>query len=76
MLGTIRETIDNLPEQSFHQYFIEYMMKVQDSNIEAEFKHMIHHNDVTVLNIGNLIQTTYEGLVDICSTPKSCNLLI
>lgn len=66
MLETVKAAIDSLPDISFEEYFMQYVLSVQDSNIEQEFLFLLDRNILDVPNIGHLIQKTYEGLVGIC----------
>lgn len=55
MLETVRKEIKNLPSCTFSQYFIEYVMSVQDSNIDSEFSYLRRHNQLDILNVDKLI---------------------
>lgn len=67
MLETIKSYIqasaNNVP---FNQFYIEYVMRVQDENIERELYTMLHKNvDIDVMMMDRLINSTFEGLKDI-----------
>lgn len=67
MLETIKSYIqasaNNVP---FNQFYIEYVMSVQDENIERELYTMLHKNaDIDVMMMDRLINNTFEGLKDI-----------
>lgn len=68
MLETVKQAIDNLSDISFEEFYMQYVMSVQDTNIEREFSFLLDKNILDVPNMGHLIQNTYEGLVSICST--------
>lgn len=59
----IQESSNNTP---FNQFYIEYVMRVQDENIERELYTMLHKNvDIDVMMMDRLINSTFEGLKDI-----------
>lgn len=67
MLEVIKDAIDAVPDIPFHRFYIQYMLSVQDINIELEmgstFKNVTL--DVSALSsVDRLIHTTYEGLVN------------
>lgn len=66
MLETIKQCIWNIPDISFNQFYIRYILAVQDTNINNEFKYMIDHNTLDIGMMDNVIQSTYEGLMNIC----------
>lgn len=63
MLETVRSEIKNLPSCTFSQYFIEYVMSVQDSNIDSEFSYLRRHNQLDILNVDRLISEYLSRLV-------------
>lgn len=64
MLDNVKKLIDELPDTSFPQFFQEYVISVQDSNIDAEFAFFSSRNCLTPLNIGTVVQSEVERLVD------------
>lgn len=62
MLETVKDYISCIPNKSFNQYFVEYMIAVQDSNIEEEISYLLSHNTLDVLSMGRVIEKTYKGL--------------
>ena len=62
MLETIKHTIEQLPDIDFHTFYTAYMLTVQDTNIAAEFKHLINKNLLGVSTMDLLIKNTFEEL--------------
>lgn len=50
MLNTIQKMIQNeiSDDTPFDLYYQKYVMKIQDSNIDAEVSYMLHNNIVSV----------------------------
>lgn len=67
MLETIKSYIQaSANDVPFNQFYIEYVMRVQDENIERELYTMLHKNvDIDVMMMDRLINSTFEGLKDI-----------
>lgn len=63
MLQTIKDYINNLSDESFQNFYTHYIMQVQDSNIEEEFKFLITHNNLDVLSVDKLISNDLGKLV-------------
>ena len=63
MLQTVKDYINNLSDESFQTFYTRYIMQVQDSNIEEEFKFLITHNDLDVLSVDKLISNDLGKLV-------------
>lgn len=53
MLETVIQCIEDSPNITFHEYFVEYIIKIQDSNIDAEVKQLLN-NAIRGINIINL----------------------
>lgn len=64
MLEIVKSCIENLDTISFNLYFVNYIIKVQDINLENEFKYLESHNCMSISKVDKLISNTYEGLVD------------
>lgn len=62
MLTMIKKQIDLIPTLSFGEYFKQYVISVQESNIDAEFKFLIKFNRLNIDSMQNLIQNTYKRL--------------
>lgn len=62
MLINIKSCIQSAPTISFSRYFQEYILKVQDSNINREFKFLLKRNSLEIDSMGALIQNTIERL--------------
>lgn len=65
MLEIVKSCIENLDTISFNLYFVNYIIKVQDINLENEFKYLASHNCMSISKVDKLIENTYEGLVNI-----------
>ena len=67
MLETVKSHIQaSANDVPFNQFYIEYVMRVQDENIERELYTMLHKNvDIDVMMMDRLINSTFEGLKDI-----------
>ena len=63
MLQTIKDYINNLSDESFQNFYTHYIMQVQDSNIDEEFKFLITHNNLDVLSVDKLISNDLGKLV-------------
>lgn len=63
MLATIKQLINSTPDISFADYFTDYMMVVQDSNIDREFDFLLKMNRLDVDSMQLLINHTYERLM-------------
>lgn len=63
MLQTVKDYINNLSDESFQTFYTRYIMQVQDSNIEEEFKFLITHNTLDVLSVDKLISNDLGKLV-------------
>lgn len=65
MLETLRQKIETVRFVSFGEHFTQYVMSVQDRNIELELRYFLKYNKLKADSIGYLIQNTYEGLREI-----------
>jgi hypothetical protein len=61
-LKTIKTEISNLPYISFEEYFQDYVMKVQDSNIDNEMSFFINHNFMSYDILSSLITDSGKEL--------------
>lgn len=63
MLKTIKECISNIPNEPFETYFNNYMMKVQDENLNREFRFLIDKNtNMDINDIDRLVSDTYDKM--------------
>lgn len=62
MLGTVKSYISNLPDIPFNRYFNNYIMDVQDDNIENEMKFLLSRNTLNIYMMDNIISETYRRL--------------
>lgn len=65
MLETLRQKIESVRSVRFEEHFSQYVMSVQDRNIELELRYLLKYNSLKADSIGYLIQNTYEGLREI-----------
>lgn len=66
MLETIKQTIKDLPSITFEEYFISYVMQVQDSSINTEMNFVLRNNFLTPVDIDKLVNqevTSYDKLL-------------
>ncbi len=62
MLDTIRKQIKSVRDLPFGEYFKQYVMSVQDKNIDHELRFLMKFNTLNIDSMQKLIQNTYEGL--------------
>lgn len=62
MLTTVKEYIRDLPNIPFEQFYISYIMKVQDDNIISETKFLNANNLLDVGMIESSIMKEFERL--------------
>jgi len=63
MLITVKRYIEELPNRSFAEFFRDYMISVQDSNIDREFRSLISKNKyLNVRHMEHLIKNTFERM--------------
>lgn len=48
MLETIKQTIADSPCITFGRYFTEYVLNIQDANIDNEFTFLLRNNSIDV----------------------------
>lgn len=75
MLETVIQCIEDSPNINFHQYFVDYMVKIQDSNIDLEVKQLLNNaiKDLNIINLNlgkinsmdKLVTETFERLESI-----------
>lgn len=62
MLETVKQTIENLPYIKFGDYFHQYVLSVQDMNIDAEIAFFVKHNFLNALAIDRLIDVEHRSI--------------
>ena len=66
MLEIIQQTIKNLPDISFNEFFIQYVMSVQDTNLDVEFISIFKSTSCNVSDIvklERLVNRNHERLM-------------
>jgi hypothetical protein len=63
MLETVKEYIKSLPNITFNNYYKQYMLDVQDRNLEAEFKQIENSHRTDIKFMDKLVKNTLKGLV-------------
>ena len=63
MLGTVKSFISDLHDISFNLYFVNYIIRIQDEDLENEFRYLTSHNTISISKVDKLIENTYESLV-------------
>lgn len=61
MLENVKSMIQNLPDTPFNTLFVNYVMKVQDENIEEELRYLRSRNNLTPISMCKLL--TSERMV-------------
>ena len=59
MLGTIKAYIEDLPEDTFEDFYQKYIFEVQDQNIEAEVGSV---KTTDILSLGKVIARLHKEL--------------
>lgn len=62
MLKTVEEYIDNLEDIPFSLFYKQYIMEVQDENIDKEISYLMHSSQLNVLNVSALIDETAKAV--------------
>jgi hypothetical protein len=59
----VRKAIQQQGHPDFDTFFSDYVMSVQDANLEYEMKYMVHMNHLEILDMPRLIETTYKAVI-------------
>lgn len=59
MLQTVRKAINQV-HPDFDSYYMNYVMSVQDANLEYEMKYMVKYNHLEILDMSRIIETTFR----------------
>lgn len=62
MLKTVEEYIENLEDIPFSLFYKQYIMEVQDENIDKEVSYLMHSSQLNVLNVSALIDETAKAV--------------
>ena len=62
MLKTVEEYIDSLKDIPFSLFYKQYIMEVQDENIDKEVSYLLHSSQLNVLNMSALIDETAKAV--------------
>lgn len=57
MLETIKTKINDSPFISFEQYFQNYVMKIQDTNIDNEVAFLMRNNSLTTVLLNKVMNS-------------------
>lgn len=63
MFEIVMQRLADTPKCNFPQYFLQYVMSIQDSNIDSEFSYLLRHNTLDILNLDRLITDHLDRLV-------------
>lgn len=64
MLETVKRYIKkDIPNESFEKFFINYILAVQDKNIELEMEYLVSHNVLDIMKLDRLISDYMDRLV-------------
>lgn len=61
MLKTVKNLVDE-PVEPFGTYYINYVMQVQDQNIDRELRSLLHNNRTDISSMGKLIDEVYKSI--------------
>lgn len=66
MLNRVKRFLDSMIEsdESFQSYYLKYMKKVQDHNIDLEVKNQIHFGLLQLSHLDHQIEFDYRKLVN------------
>lgn len=66
MLETVKNDLTkiSLDRKTFNKYFTEYVIQVQDSNIDSELSYLMSHNVVSVQLLDRAITDAFKGMID------------
>lgn len=71
MLQTVKDYICSLPDISFSEYFLDFIMSTQDDNLRREFNHIRFQREYSLKNMGNIVNQftkeilNYDPIIDI-----------
>lgn len=67
MLKKVKQYIKlvNESDQSFNDYYLQYMMKIQDQDIDAEVTRQIRFGLLQLSQYDNIIESDYRKLVNV-----------
>lgn len=72
MLEIVKQKIENLGDLRFDLFFHDYVMNVQDMNIQKELDYLISNNDLTPIKIHRLVNQDMERLVKSIDRRNGC----
>lgn len=61
MLKIVKSFVDK-PAVPFAEFYMQYVMQVQDQNINREIKQLVRLNKPTVFSMSKLIDYTYKSI--------------
>lgn len=61
MLKTVKNLVDE-PVEPFGIFYINYVMQVQDQNIDRELRSLLHSNRTDISSMSKLIDEVYKSI--------------
>lgn len=61
MLKTVKNLVDE-PVEPFGTFYINYVMQVQDQNIDRELRSLLHSNRTDISSMSKLIDEVYKSI--------------
>ena len=55
--------IESLPDIPFDEFYMNYILQIQDQNIDIEMDFLIHRNELNPMRMNKLINKSCERLV-------------
>lgn len=65
MLESVKSFISSVADVPFSTYFTEYILYVQDQNIEDELSFLKHRNTLNINVVNKVIDQGYKGLMQL-----------
>lgn len=64
MLATVKSFIDSISDMTFNEYYVHYILRVQDRDLENEINSLRRRNTLNIYVMDKLITTSCKGLVN------------
>ena len=62
-LETVKRCIDDSPCISFEQYFMQYVLDIQDKNINYEMQFLLRNSFLDSVMMSRIIEDEFQGYV-------------